>query len=256
MNKKLVIIYILIIIVIACASFLGGILLGANINNNENKLSEIITENDTTQGSIDVSSQNYNSETTFYAKIEDIREYNGITSIRVHGLDVNDINYRGEFDFSIKKETIITWRGENIDISDLKVGSNISITFDGHILESYPAQITNVKKIKLLDDKDTETNNNTKTGKFIKTYHVYNIAGSNDENYVYLTVRQFQFEEIETVKVQKSLANKVKENKPYEFEFEYTDKKIEDNIKSIFENAKLISIKQTNKYGLDQIQDI
>lgn len=255
MNKKLVIIYILIIIVIACASFLGGILVGENINNDKNKISDTDIKNETTNDKTDLSSQKYNTE-TFYAKIENISEYNGITSIKVQGLDVNDINYRGEFDFSIKTETIITWRGENIDIFDLKVGSNISITYDGNILESYPAQITNVKKIQLLDDKDTETSNNTKTGKFIKTYYVYNVAESMVEEYLYLTIRQFQFEEVETVKVERSLANTVKANGSYEFEFEYTNNKIEHNIKSIFENATLISIKKTDKQGLDQIQDI
>lgn len=251
MNK---IIMVIVVIVIACASFFGGILAGENIKNDKNKLSDTDIKNETTNGNIDLSSQNYSTE-TFYAKIKDIREYNGITSIKVEGLDINDINYRGEFDFSIKEETIITWRGQDIKVSDLKVGSNISITFYGGILESYPAQITNVKKIKLLDDKDTETNN-TNTGKFIKTYNVLNIAESNDERYLYLTIRQFQCEEVETIKVQRTLAQTVKANNDYEFEFEYTNKKIEDNIKSIFENATLISIKKTDKQGLEQIQDI
>ena len=90
---------------------------------------------------------------------------------------------------------------------------------------------------------------------FTRTYNVLNIANSFDENYLYLTIRQFQFDEVETVKVLKSLASSVEVNKNYEFTFKYTNKKIEDNIKSIFENAMLEVINETNKTGLEQVQD-
>ena len=43
-------------------------------------------------------------------------------------------------------------------------------------------------------------------------------------------------------------------NKNYEFTFESSNIEIKDNIKSIFNNATLISIKETDKTGLDQIQ--
>lgn len=90
---------------------------------------------------------------------------------------------------------------------------------------------------------------------FIKTYKVLNVAESNDDKYLYITVRQFQDEEIETVKIFRSLMPEIKENKNYEFKFQYTENKIEDNLKSIFEDAKLLSIKETDKIGLEQIQD-
>lgn len=83
-----------------------------------------------------------------------------------------------------------------------------------------------------------------------------NIAESNDEKYLYLTIRQFQFDEVETVKVLRSLADTVEINKNYEFTFESSNIEIKDNIKSIFNNATLISIKETDKTGLDQIQEI
>ena len=90
---------------------------------------------------------------------------------------------------------------------------------------------------------------------FTKTYNVLNIADSIDGNYLYLTIRQFQVDEVETVKVLTSLASSVEVNKNYEFTFKYTNKKIEDNIKSIFENAMLEVINETNKTGLEQVQD-
>lgn len=93
---------------------------------------------------------NYNNEQqTFYAEIKEINNNNAFL---VEGLSVNDINYRGDFTFSVVEETKLEWRGTEISVSDLKVGNNISITFDGEILDTYPAQIQEVIKIQLLDD--------------------------------------------------------------------------------------------------------
>ncbi len=88
----------------------------------------------------------------FYATIEEIREYNGITTVLVKGLDVNDINHRGEFDFSIDANTELLWHGTKIEISDLKEGQNISITSTGEVLERYPAGLTKVTRVIVLDD--------------------------------------------------------------------------------------------------------
>ncbi len=96
------------------------------------------------------SEQNYAD--VFYATIEEIREYNGITTVLVKGLDVNDINHRGEFDFSIDNDTELLWHGTKIEISDLKEGQNISITSTGEVLERYPAGLTKVTRVIVLDD--------------------------------------------------------------------------------------------------------
>lgn len=97
--------------------------------------------------------------------------------------------------------------------------------------------------------------NNVENSTFTKTYNVLNIADSNDKDYIYLTIRQFQEEEVKTVKIQKSLTNSIEIGKDYEFTFKYTDKLVEDNIESIFTNTTLISIRETDKQGLEQIQD-
>ena len=90
---------------------------------------------------------------------------------------------------------------------------------------------------------------------FTRTYQVLNIAESNDQNYLYLTIRQFQVDEVVTVKVKRNLANTTEVNKYYEFSFENADNEIEDNIDSIFENATLKDITETDKIGLEQVQD-
>ena len=87
---------------------------------------------------------------TFYAKIIEIKNDNFL----VEGLAVNDINFRGEFTFSLNEDTILEWRYTEVDKSSFDIGDIISITFDGMIEESYPARITSILKIQLLDDKE------------------------------------------------------------------------------------------------------
>ena len=65
---------------------------------------------------------------------------------------MNDINYRGTFDFSIRKDAKLLWRGETIAVSDFHIGNTISITFSGEIQETNPAHILNVTRTQLLDD--------------------------------------------------------------------------------------------------------
>ncbi len=88
----------------------------------------------------------------FYAKIKKISTYNSITTILVEGLEVNDINHRGLFEFSVKDDTKILWRETEIKLSDLKEGQNISITSIGIVEESSPARLTKVSRVILLDD--------------------------------------------------------------------------------------------------------
>ncbi|WP_394925773.1 hypothetical protein [uncultured Robinsoniella sp.] len=87
--------------------------------------------------------------TTFYAVIDVIRDQN----IWVSGLDVNDINSRGEFYFTIEDTTKLQWRHTEISLSDLKAGNTISVTYTGLVLETSPAGIEDVIQVQLLDDK-------------------------------------------------------------------------------------------------------
>ena len=91
------------------------------------------------------------------------------------------------------------------------------------------------------------------TSTFTRTYAVLGVNGSNAEEYLYLTVRQYQEEEIETVRVLKSLNPTIEPNKPYEFNF--TCSTPERDIKSLFNNCQVNTIKLTDKYGTAQIQE-
>ena len=88
----------------------------------------------------------------FKAKIKEIRKYNEITTILIEGLDSNDLNYRGEYDFSVDKDTELLWNETKIELSDLKEGQNVLITSTGEILERYPAGLTKVTKVVILDE--------------------------------------------------------------------------------------------------------
>ena len=85
---------------------------------------------------------------TFYAEITGIKE----NLFSVSGLSVNDINFRGAFNFIVTDDTSLVWRNTKIQLSDLTIGENNSITFKGSILETYPAVIQDVNKIQLLED--------------------------------------------------------------------------------------------------------
>lgn len=85
---------------------------------------------------------------TFYATIEEI---NG-SRLLVKGLEVNDINSRGRFDFNVTPTTELEWRHTAIRLEDLQVGDRVSVTYVGDIQETEPAGITDVRKIKLLED--------------------------------------------------------------------------------------------------------
>lgn len=91
---------------------------------------------------------------TFYANIESIKQYNdGSFHLNVTGLEVNDINYRGNFTFKVDDSMDMTWRGEKVKVSDLKEGNNISITFtDETIMSISPTPLREVIKIQVLDD--------------------------------------------------------------------------------------------------------
>lgn len=140
-NIKTIILGIFIIAVILFSNYLGYI---RAINNNNLVNRKYFQEIDNT----DMLGNEIEYSITFYATITEEKN----NSFIVKGLEVNDISYRGNFSFSIQSETRITWHNEEIDMSELEEGDNISITFLGPIQESSPATINNVIEIKILDD--------------------------------------------------------------------------------------------------------
>ena len=85
---------------------------------------------------------------TFYATITEINGNN----FTVEGLDINDINYRGAFTFSVIAETELVWRVTEMQVDEFDIGDIISVSFTGLVQESYPGHILDVVRVQLLDD--------------------------------------------------------------------------------------------------------
>lgn len=85
---------------------------------------------------------------SFYATITNIDG----KLITVKGMDINDINFRGNYKFYVDEVVDLEWRYTDIKLSDLEVGDNISIIFTGSVQETDPAKITDILKVQLLDD--------------------------------------------------------------------------------------------------------
>ena len=96
---------------------------------------------------------------------------------------------------------------------------------------------------------------NPYTCSFIRTYLVLDVSESNDHDFIYLTLREFQGEEVVTVKVNRDLNPEIMEDSYYEFQFASTGKSIETDINTIFNSNQLLSITLTEKTGSNQINE-
>lgn len=85
---------------------------------------------------------------TFYGEITEISG----DLLSIDGLDVNDINYRDAFTFSVTAETELVWRGTQMQLDEFDVGDTVAVSFAGEVQESYPAHILDVVRLQLLDD--------------------------------------------------------------------------------------------------------
>lgn len=89
---------------------------------------------------------------------------------------------------------------------------------------------------------------------FTRTYKVIEKIENNSIIYDSFKIKLFQGEEV-IVDIKKEFANDIEIGKNYEFTFDKGTSEIEDNIKLIFEEFELISVIETDKIGLEQVQD-
>ena len=81
--------------------------------------------------------------TTIYATISQISG----GKVRADGLEVNDINGRGSFSFTLSEDT-----HTKIALSALQKGDTIAITYTGDTKETSPVQLEQVVKVEVLND--------------------------------------------------------------------------------------------------------
>lgn len=134
-NKNIIVILILLVITSIVSYYIGSIITYRKLDNSLNNHKLI-----------------YQS---FYATITDIKD-TGLEKepklLEVKGLDINDINFRGNFELVVTEATEIEWRYTKLETDELEVGDNIAIIFTGNIQEKDPAHIEDVLKIQLLDN--------------------------------------------------------------------------------------------------------
>lgn len=90
---------------------------------------------------------------------------------------------------------------------------------------------------------------------FTKTYLLLDVSPSNDSNFVYLTLKEFQDEDVVTKKVNSNILNDLEEDHYYEFRFGSFGNNTSNNISDVFDNNVLLNVKQTNLIGSEQINE-
>lgn len=82
--------------------------------------------------------------------------------------------------------------------------------------------------------------------KFSKSYNLLLVTESVDEEYVFLTLKEYNVDEVMTVKVKKEVMPSLKKGNYYRFNFK-TNKKIHDHIGEIFSSSELINVDNSGK---------
>lgn len=132
MKKKKMILASLLAVILVCASFLGGLLVGKTYFPQK--------------------------QTSFYAVITDIScgSEKPTGFMLVTGIPENDVNHRGNFlvslDTAIAKHTIFDEQGKRINQTMLSpLGILVQITYSGPVLETSPAQIQKADSIRIIE---------------------------------------------------------------------------------------------------------
>lgn len=102
-----------------------------------------------------------------------------------------------------------------------------------------------------VDKKNTESTKKVQEEKlgdcnFEKMYNMLLVTDSDDEEYVFVTLKEFQVDEVKTVKIKRDVMPSLKKGNYYLFNFK-TDKKIHDHIDEIFEVSELLNVKDMGK---------
>ena len=102
-----------------------------------------------------------------------------------------------------------------------------------------------------------EDNNNSKEIEdtpctLIRTFYIDDIRNSNDENYLYITLHEYQVEGVFTIKMSKVIGKDLEENNNYEFTFKTTKDYTWCSADILFNKWQIVSIQKTDKVGMEQ----
>lgn len=86
----------------------------------------------------------------------------------------------------------------------------------------------------------------------IRTFYIDDIKNSNDENYLYVTLHEYQVEGVFTIKISKVIGKELEKNNNYEFTFTTPKDYMWETTDKLFNNREIISIEKTDKVGMEQ----
>lgn len=95
-----------------------------------------------------------------------------------------------------------------------------------------------------------DTNNNQ--CRVVRTYYIDNISRSNNEDYVYVTIHEYQVEGTFTIKLSNLDANNLVVGNSYEFTFTTSSEYVSTTTDILFNNSNVINIEYSDKVGLDR----
>lgn len=177
---------------------------------------------------------------------------------------------------AVSPKTISKWECGN-GLPDISYLKNISEIFEITIEELLEGEIKKGKQTKknnkvlitiiiliiigiislmiinnLNKEKNISNKNITYNCELIKTYYIDNISKSNNENYLYVTIHEFQVEGTYTIKLPKTISEKLESEKSYEFTFKTKKEYINSQTTELFSNSEIINIIYTDKEGLER----
>jgi len=171
----------------------------------------------------------------------------------------------------VSSKTISKWECET-SIPDILILKEISKIFDITIEEILEGKkIHNKKKMNpiiiliiiiiilglisllIFSPKDKKEKAKENKCTVIRTYYIDNIANSNDENYLYITLHEFQKEGTFTIKLPKSISKNLEVKNNYEITFKTNKDYVLSKSDELFEMGEIIELKHTDKVGLEQL---
>lgn len=112
--------------------------------------------------------------------------------------------------------------------------------------------ITSISINILKKEKEEQKEKSKEVCTMIKTFDIYNITKSNDGNFLYITIHEYQVEGTYTIKLPKTISKDLEVGKAYEFTFKI-NKEFEDAQTDIlFNNSEILNVEYTDKLGMER----
>ena len=90
---------------------------------------------------------------------------------------------------------------------------------------------------------------------FVRTYYVEMLREMEDEDTTAVVLSEFQSDKLTTITLSNALAKDLEVGSSYEFTFKTYQAYIDTDIENVFDENEVVSVKKTDKTGVQQIQE-